>query len=82
MFPWGFVVVVVVFKSYFILKFLLYVYECFTCMHVRCVMYMPGARKDQKTVSDSLDLKLQMAVSFHVSAGELDLGPLEEPPCL
>ncbi|KAK7807116.1 hypothetical protein U0070_007416 [Myodes glareolus] len=38
--------------------------SCFTCMHVLCAMYMPGARKDQKTVSDSLDLELQMAMSF------------------
>lgn len=44
---------------------LFYVYECLGSMYVHNV----HAYRSQKTVSHSLELDLQMVVSYHVSAG-------------
>lgn len=41
---------------------------CFTCMYI-CVPYVPGAHKDQRSVSYPLRLKFQTVMSSYVSAG-------------
>ena len=43
-----------------------------------CTMCMPGACRGQKRALDSLELELQRTVHYHLGAGKLSLGPLEE----
>ena len=47
----------------------------YVCVCITCVS---GAHRGQKKRSDSLELKLQMVVSSHVCAGDLNQGPLYE----
>ena len=40
------------------------------CLHISiCTMCVPGAYGSQKRALDLLELKLQMVVNYHVSAG-------------
>lgn len=43
-----------------------WVFSLYACL---CSMCVPGASGGQKMVSDIFELKLQMAVSFHMGAG-------------
>jgi hypothetical protein len=42
--------------------------ECFACIYV-CVLYAYSTHRDQRRVSDPLELELQLSVSCHVGAG-------------
>ena len=41
-------------------------------------MCVPGASRNQKNALDALELEVQMVVSYHMCAGNGELGPLEE----
>lgn len=45
-------------------------------------MYVPGAIRGWKLVSDPVELELQSAVNHHVYCWELNLGPIQEQPVL
>jgi hypothetical protein len=48
------------------------------CLHLYMyTMCIPGAQRGQKRVSEALQLKLQIVVSHHVTAG-IDPGPLQD----
>ena len=55
------------FKKFVFIIF--YVYGCFTCMYVcaSCVYLVPSEAR--RGLLDPLELKLETAVSYHVSAG-------------
>lgn len=61
--------------------FLFYVFKCFACMYIS-TPYVCSAPRDQKKVSDPLELELGMAVSCHVGTWETNLGPLQDQPVL
>lgn len=43
---------------------------CMFCLHVcLCSRCVPGTCRDQKSVSDPLELELRMVVSHHVDVG-------------
>lgn len=49
-------------------------YECFACVHAcMCTPCMPDAQEGQKTVSDPLEVELQMVVSQRVGVGNQTL---------
>lgn len=58
------------------------------CMSVCCLhisIYCMDAwcpRRSEKRESNSLELELGVVVSYHVGAGKLNLGPLEEQQVL
>lgn len=54
--------------SFFCFYIVVYLYKCFTCEFL-CILYDPGAQRDQERVSGPLDVELQLAVTCHVVAG-------------
>lgn len=49
---------------------LFYLYDCFGCMSVYSDFWLipTVVRREQKRASDSMELELNMVVSFHVDA--------------
>lgn len=67
----------------FSFKAFIYLFVCFMSMNILLAyvytMYMPGACRGQKKLSDLLKLELQMVVGCHVGAGNhQNPGSLEE----
>lgn len=56
--------------------FYFYVYMCFAYMYVyMCITCVPDACGNQKKITDSLELELQVVMSCHVDAGNWEPNP-------
>lgn len=46
-----------------------FLWVCMFCLHIHlCIMFTPGTYSGQRSVSDSLELELQMVMSHYVGA--------------